>query len=236
MAEQYKELPELLPQTFIERAMRLGTAALADGMEGAGILRNGCMEPEMMPVDISMRMAGTAATVATGEGDNFPIHLAIYQSKPGYVLVVDGKGYRGSAYMGDLMIGASKAIGLCGVVLDGYTRDRKGIIEIGLPVFSRGFMQKSPSKKGPGEINTEITCAGVVVCPGDLVVGDYDGIVVVPRHAIEQVLDKAEKKLVYEKKRVEIISEFEKCRIEGLPLPDIAPQWVLDMMDKTDSV
>lgn len=236
MTEHYKELPELLPQDDIDRAMRLGTAVIADGMDGTGILRNGCMDPEIMPVEISMRMAGTAATVSTKEGDNFPIHLAIYQSRPGYVLVVDGKGYRDSAYMGDLMIGASKAIGLSGVVLDGYTRDRKGLIEIGLPVFSRGFMQRSPSKKGPGEINTAISCAGVTVCPGDLVVGDYDGIVVVPRNLIGQVLEKAEKKLDYEQQRVEVINKFEKCRIEGLPLPDIAPQWVLNMMDKSDKV
>jgi regulator of RNase E activity RraA len=201
-------------------------------MNGMGIFRNGCMDASMMPVDPSMRVVGTAYTVSTEDGDNFPIHVAIYQGKPGYVLVVDGKAYTERAYMGDLMIGAAKAVGLNGVVIDGYVRDKEGLKELGLPVYSKGFMQRSPDKKGPGKINTPVHCAGVEVNPGDLVVGDYDGITVIPREHILEVLENAEKKAEYEMKRQETIAEYAKCRIEGKKLPEIAPSWVTEMLNK----
>jgi regulator of RNase E activity RraA len=230
--DNYKPLPELIPEDIIDRFRVLSTAQLCDGMEGIGIYRNGCMEASMMPVDKSMRMIGTACTVATEDGDNFPIHVAIYQSKPGYVLVVDGQGYMERAYMGDLMTAAAKAIGLSGIVIDGCVRDKIGLQELGLPVFSKGFMQRSPSKKGPGKINTPIICAGINVNPGDLVFGDYDGITVVPRERIYEVLEKAEKKGTYEEKRRETIENYAKCRLEGKELPEIAPSWVIEMLNR----
>ncbi len=230
--ENYKPLPELIPQNIIDRVSKLNTAQVCDGMNAMGIFRNGCMDASMMPVDSSMKVIGTACTVSTEDGDNFPIHVAIYQGRPGYVLVVDGKGYKERAYMGDLMIGAAKAIGLNGIVIDGYVRDKEGLKELGLPVYSKGFMQRSPDKKGPGKINTLVHCAGVEVNPGDLVVGDYDGVTVVPREHILEVLEKAEKKAEYEMKRQEIIVDYGKCRIEGKELPDIAPSWVTEMLKK----
>ncbi|MHB1394625.1 MAG: RraA family protein [Clostridia bacterium] len=228
--ENYKPLPELIPQDIIDRVSKLNTAQLCDGMNAMGIFRNGCMDASMMPVDSSMRVIGTACTVSTEDGDNLPIHVAIYQGKPGYVLVVDGKAYTERAYMGDLMIGAAKAIGLNGIVIDGYVRDKEGLKELGLPVYSRGFMQRSPDKKGPGKINIPIYCAGVAINPGDLVVGDYDGVTVVPREHILEVLEKAEKKAEYEMKRQEAIDNYAKCRQEGKELPDIAPSWVTEML------
>lgn len=230
--ENYKALPELISQDIIDRVSKLNTALLCDGMNDMGIFRNGCMDASMMPVDSSMRVIGTACTVSTEDGDNFPIHVAIYQGNPGYVLVVDGKAYTERAYMGDLMIGAAKAIGLNGVIVDGYVRDREGLRELGLPVFSKGFMQRSPDKKGPGKINVPVNCAGVMVNPGDLVIGDYDGVTVIPREHILEVLEKAEKKAAYEKKREEVIENYAKCRKEGKELPDIAPSWVTEMLNK----
>ena len=114
----YNPLPERIPQELIDRASKLSPSQLCDGMIGMGIIRNGCMDADIMPVRKDSVMIGTACTVATENGDNFPIHLAIYQSKPGYVLVVDGKGYRESPYMGDLMGSAADAIGLNGIVID----------------------------------------------------------------------------------------------------------------------
>jgi len=230
--ENYMPLPDLIPPEIIDRVSKLSTAQLSDGMNGLGIFRNGCMDASMMPVDSSMRVIGTAYTVSTEDGDNFPIHVAIYQGKPGYVLVVDGKAYTERAYMGDLMVGAAKAIGLNGIVLDGYVRDKEGLKELGLPVYSKGFMQRSPDKKGPGKINVPVYCAGVTVNPGDLVVGDYDGVTVIPRERILEVLEKAEKKAEYEVKRQETIENYAKCRKEGKELPDIAPAWVTEMLNK----
>ena len=92
-------------------------------------------------------------------------------------------------------------------------------------------MQRGPSKIGPGAINTPIVCAGAHVKPGDLVVGDSDGVSIVPRERIEEVFAAAEKKLQYEQKRRVTIDEYVQCKKEGKPLPQLAPQWVLDMLE-----
>ena len=226
----YQELPELIPEELIERARELSPAQLCDGMAALGIERNGCMDADLLPLDDAKIMIGTACTVDTEDGDNFPIHVAIYQGKPGYVLVVAGKGYTERAYMGDLMGGAAEAIGLGGIVVDGYVRDKTGLASLKIPIFAKGLMQRSPVKKGPGEINTVVTCAGVKVAPGDLVVGDYDGVTVVPRDRIEEVLAAAEKKGDYELKRREAIANYRKCRQEGRELPNLAPAWVTEML------
>ena len=227
---QYYELPERIPEEIIERVKKLSPAQLCDGMASLGIERNGCMDADLLPLDDGKLMVGTACTVDTEDGDNFPIHVAIYQGKPGYVLVVAGKGYTERAYMGDLMGGAAAAIGLSGIVIDGYVRDKVGLAALDIPVYAKGFMQRSPAKKGPGEINTVVTCAGVKVAPGDLVVGDYDGVTVIPRGRIEEVLAAAEKKGDYELKRRDAIDNYRKCREEGRELPNLAPAWVTEML------
>ena len=94
-------------------------------------------------------------------------------------------------------MGACQAVGFEGMVVDGFTRDRDGNIELGFPVYSKGFMPNGPVKKQEGNINTKISCGGVPVCPGDLVMGDSDGVCVIPREYIEIVLDKAEEKLAF---------------------------------------
>ena len=230
MNHNYQKLPPLVEASLIARAMHFGTAELCDGMQGLGIDRDGCMDAAIMPIDENLKMVGTASTVETSEGDNFPIHVAIYKCRPGYVLVIDGKAYKERTYLGDLMGGAAKAIGIQGLVVDGFVRDKVGLKDMKLPVYSRGFMQRSPLKKGPGKINCPILCGGVKVTPGDLVVGDHDGITVIPRDKIETVLDAAEKKLTYEIKRRNTIAEYERCRKQGEPLPELAPTWVLDML------
>lgn len=230
MSDTYNTLPPLVDEVLVDRALQFGTATLCDGMHEIGIVRDGCMDATIMPLDEGFRMAGTASTVETTDGDNFPIHVAIYQSKPGYVLVVDGKSCMDRAYLGDLMAGAAKAIGINALVVDGCVRDKVGLKQLGLPVFSRGIMQASPIKKGPGSINSPITCGGVNVNPGDLVVGDHDGVVVIPREKIEAVLDAAQKKASYEQKRRLSIAEYERCRTTGAPLPNLAPAWVTEML------
>lgn len=232
MNDTYRQLPPLVDSSLVERAARLSTAALCDGMKGLGIERDGCMDAAIMPVDESMRMVGTAATVETAVGDNFPIHVAIYQCKPGYVLLVDGKAYTERAYLGDLMGGSAKAVGIEGVVIDGFVRDKVGLKEIGLPVYARGFMQRTPDKIGPGTINMPIQCGGLRVNPGDLVVGDHDGVTVIPRDKIEAVLDAAESKNAYEEQRRDSIVEYERARKAGEPLPPLAPQWVVTMLQE----
>lgn len=226
-------MPELLPEEIIRRAGQLNAAQLADGMKGLGIPNDGCMDAGIMPVDLNMRVVGTAMTVETRDGDNFPIHVATYSGKPGYVMVIDGKGCPDKAYFGDLIMGAANAIGYEGMICDGYVRDRAGCIELGMPVFARGFMQRGPGKKDPGEINLPVRCGGITVSPGDLVVGDYDGVTVVPRDRIEEVLAKAEEKKAYEEKRDETIAAYRTAVQNGTERPELAPAWVLDMLNKS---
>lgn len=225
----------LLPTEVIERAKKLNVPLLLDGVKAAklDLLNDGCMEMSIMPVKRGMTVVGTALTVETQDGDNFPIHVASYSFKAdGYVMVIDGKGYEGRAYFGDLIMGACQAVGFKGMVIDGCTRDRDGNIELDFPVYSKGFMPRGPIKKSEGNINTPILCGGVRVEPGDLVVGDSDGVCVIPKQYIEVVLAEAEKKLAYENKRNETIAAYRKARAEGTELPQLAPQWVLDMLNK----
>lgn len=230
--ENYRSLPPLIEELYIQKAKQFGSANLCDGMKGLGIFRDGCMEASLSPINDKLTMVGTACTVETQDGDNFPIHVAIYQGKPGYVLVVDGKGYDEKAYMGDLMGASAKAIGFEGVVIDGCVRDKLGLIDMQFPVFSKGLMPRGPGKKGPGAINTTITCGGIIVNPGDLVVGDCDGVAVVPRNRIEEVLQAAEKKVLYEIDRRRSIADYEECKKGQKELPDLAPSWVTEMLNK----
>ena len=226
----YEKLPPLIPQELIERASKLSSANLCDGMKKVGILKGHNMDPSIKPVADFMKTVGTACTVETKDGDNLPIHVAIYSCQPGYVIVVSGKAYEGSAYMGDLMGGAADAIGGNGIVVDGYERDKVGLTENGMPIFSRGFRPYSPAKKGPGGLNIPVECGGVNVQPGDLILGDYDGVVCIPRDQIEAVLVAAEEKIAYEDKRVTAIENYKVCRKNGEPLPDLTPGWVKDML------
>lgn len=226
-----KKYPELLPQEIIERASKLEATLLCDGMKTLGIPHYGCLDARIKAVDPSMKVVGTAMTIETDNGDNYPIHLATYSApKEGYVMVVDGKGYEGVAYIGDLIMGAAQAVGYKGVVIDGYTRDREGNIALNFPVFSRGLKPAGPIKKDPGKINEPIVCGGVSINPGDLIFADDDGVCVVPREKIEEVLVEAEKKLDYEKKREKTIAEYKEKKEKGEQLPQLAPQWVIDLM------
>lgn len=224
----------LLSEEIISRAKKLNVPLLLDGLKAAkiDIPNGGCMCMQIGPVERGMTVVGTALTVETANGDNFPIHVASYSfDAEGYVMVIDGKGCEERAYFGDLIMGACQAVGFEGMVIDGCTRDRDGNVELNFPVYSRGFMPRGPIKKDEGNINTPILCGGVKVEPGDLVVGDSDGVCVIPVEHIETVLAEAEKKLAYEEKRTQTIAAYRKAKAEGTELPQLAPQWVLDMLN-----
>lgn len=178
-------------------------------------------------------MVGTALTVLTQPGDNRPIHLAIYGAKqPGYVLVIDGHAHEGCAYMGDLMLGACKALDFSGVVINGYIRDWDGVTALDFPVYTRGFLPPAPTKEKDGEINTSICIGGVTIHPGDLVMGDCDGICVIPREHVNAVLDAAEKRKAYEEARQAVIDEYVRAKESGETLPELTPAWAREVLEK----
>ncbi len=226
MNSNWNDTPELLPAEVIARAEKLEPALVSDGMKGTDIPGEGTMDAEIMPVDPSMKIVATAITVNTCNGDNFPIHYATYTTPPGYVMVIDGNDFTRKAYLGDLIAGAAKAVGFKGIVIDGYVRDYEGLKELGLPIFCKGFMQAGPIKKGPGQVNVPIHCGGISVEPGDLVVAGADGVSVVPRARIDEILTNAEAKQRLDLAMQANIDAYNEAVSRGEEPPKLMPAWI----------
>lgn len=137
------------------------------------------------------RILGPACTVKVFPGDNLMVHKSLDLAKPGDVVVVDAAGATSNAVLGDLVATKARHRGISAFVVDGLVRDIPGIAALGdLPVFARGVSPIGPLHRGPGEVNFPVSVGGIVVHPGDLIVGDDNGVVVVPRDACQTILDR----------------------------------------------
>jgi 4-hydroxy-4-methyl-2-oxoglutarate aldolase len=183
--------------TVIQEAAQFPTSILADV---AG--RRGALHGRISPLAPTMRFAGPAITVEIRPGDNLMIHAAMAIARPGDVIVVDGKGDLSSALMGEIMAQQCVALGVAGVVIDGAVRDSEAIRALGFPMFAAGLNPNGPTKFVPGRLNHSISIGGVTVNPGDLIVGDADGVVVIERHKAKAMLPLAAEKLAAETKRI----------------------------------
>ncbi|WP_326540623.1 RraA family protein [Pseudorhodoferax sp.] len=143
-------------------------------------------------------LCGPAVTVRVRPGDNLMLHKALTMVRPGDVLVVDGGGDLRQAIVGGLIRTTCVARQLGGLVLDAAVRDLAEWAEDGMPIFARGHTHRGPSKDGPGEINVPIACAGMAVLPGDLIVGDADGVIAVPAAEAAEVLQRTRAHLARE--------------------------------------
>jgi len=193
---------ERVSPDLVRQAAAFQAAILADV---AG--RRGAMHGRIAALRPRMKLAGPALTVDVRPGDNLMIHAAIAVAKPGDVLVIDGKGDRTSALMGTIMMTACKQLGLAGVVVDGAVRDSLEIDEMDFPVFCVGTNPNGPTKNVPGRIGHAISCGGVHVRPGDLVLADGDGVVVIERERVEPLLPQARKKVADEAARIAQIKQ-----------------------------
>lgn len=164
-----------------------GNICDSNGLEGA-------MAAGMMPLHYRMKLAGTAMTVECQPGDNLTIHKAIALAEPGSVLVISCKGYTDRGVFGELFATSCVARGIAGVVIDGACRDKEDLIDMNFPVYSMGVNPNGTRKEVCGEINVPITCAGVLVNPGDIIVGDADGVVVIKKENAAEVLEKSKAK------------------------------------------
>ena len=164
--------------------------------------RRGTVDGRIRPLSTSTRLAGPAFTIEIRPGDNLMIHAAMAMAKPGDILVVDGKADGNCALMGSIMLTACKKLGLGGVVLDGAHRDTEELLALGFPVYSIGSNPNGPTKYIPGRINWPISCGGVAISPGDLVVGDADGVVVIEREKAASMMDLAGQKVADEQQRI----------------------------------
>jgi 4-hydroxy-4-methyl-2-oxoglutarate aldolase len=184
---------------IIVREFTRPDAQMVKGFEGipTGVVsdamgRTGSMSAEIKPLWPRAKIVGPALTVRTFPADNLMIHKAVTLAKPGDVLVVNAGGYKDAAVFGDLLGFSCKAHGIAGIVIDGASRDAEGMAAIGFPVFARAVLPMGPLKDSPGAINIPVSCGGVAVRPGDVVVGDADGVVVVPQEFAGHVLSRAQ--------------------------------------------
>lgn len=184
-------------QPWIARFLALPVANVSDNM-----WRMTAGGPRLRPMHGSTRMAGPALTVRTAPGDNLMIHKAIDISEPGDVIVVDGGGDLTNALIGELMLSQAIKRGVAGIVINGAVRDADAFPERGLPVFAAGVTHRGPYKNGPGEINTAIALDGMVIEPGDMMLGDSDGLLCVPYDQMEAVCVASESKLAAEEKQM----------------------------------
>ena len=156
--------------------------------------------PTLRPMHASGRLGGPALTVKTRPGDNLMIHKAISMAQPGDVIVVDAGGDLTNSLIGELMVSHSIKRGIAGFIINGAVRDIDYIAAGHFPVYAAGVTHRGPYKDGPGEINVPIAIDGMVIHPGDLVVGDADGLLCVPFDQAEEILAATHKKMEAEKK------------------------------------
>lgn len=191
------------PARLIDALGAFGTANLGDCME-----RFQAMNPAIRSFNPpGVKMAGYAVTVKVSPGDNLMIHKAVDIAGEGAVVVVDGGGDLSHSLVGDILVRLAMRRGVRGFVVDGAIRDVDDIVGLGFPIFARGSTPSGPYKDGPGEVNFPIACGGVVVRPGDIVIGDGDGVVVVPPEHAEGVLDRARRLVENEGKIIAAIED-----------------------------
>jgi len=177
------------PTELVQAFARLPVANVSDAMH-----RVTAAGPLLRPMHISGGMAGVALTVRSRPGDNLMLHKAINMAGPGDIIVCDAGGDLTNALMGELMLAYAVKRGVAGFVLNGAIRDLDAIRQVNLPVFAAGVTHRGPYKDGPGEINTPISLGGMVIEPGDIVIGDSDGVLAVPFADAEAILKKTQAK------------------------------------------
>ena len=200
------------PPELLERFRGAQTSHLVDAMEGRGALdwRVKPLEPA------NAAFVGPALTAFAYPADVVGVMGALAEARAGDVVVVANDGYLGTAVLGDLVAGMMKNKGVAAFVTEGLARDKAGILATGLPVFCAGVVPTSPATNGPGTVGAPVTCGGIHVRPGDIVVGDADGVVVVPLDRAEAVLASLEGVRAAEAKAVAAVeggaTESEKVR------------------------
>ena len=189
-----KDPPLLTIRREFRRPDRALLAKLARAQTGHvvdALLGRGALDHHIKPVDPEKaHFVGPTLTCETGPSDNLAILAALVIAQPGDVIIAASDGFSATAVVGDNVAAMAKNKGVAAIVTDGMARDRDGIVPVGLPVFARGITPNSCVRSGPGKVGLPIVCAGVAIQSGDVVLGDRDGVVIVPRADLADIVGK----------------------------------------------
>lgn len=188
-------------ETISEQYQSVPTTAISDAMDGLNNLHS-----SIKPLKDTYKISGRALTVKMPIGDNHCVLKALDAAEPGDIIVIDAKGDLSRAVAGDFVLGMAKALGIGGFVVDGAIRDLEACKALDFPIFCKGTTIAASNKAGIGEINIPISCGGVSIEPGDIIVGDCDGVTVVPLEKAEKVLADSLEKIKKDEKREASVS------------------------------
>ncbi|WP_134704282.1 RraA family protein [Ammoniphilus sp. YIM 78166] len=183
-------------KNWLERLASLPATSISDAMDGSNN-----MEVGIKPLSPEQRLVGKAFTVQLRAADNLLIQKAIKDAEVGDVLVIDVKGHAQHAVCGDFVVGMAQTMGLAGMVIDGVVRDSMGIKQLNFPIFCKGTTLAASGKGGAGALQVPISCGGATVHPGDVIVADADGVVVIPKDQVGTITLKAEQKVQKDEER-----------------------------------
>lgn len=195
-----------MEKQLVEQYRNVVTPHISDNLN-----RMHAIGTHLRPFHKKGKLVGTALTVKTRPGDNLLVHKAIDMAEPGEVIVVDAGGDLTNAIVGEIMLRLARVKGIAGFIIDGAIRDSAAFLAGDFPIYAKGITHRGPYKDGPGEINVPVSVGGMLVSPGDLIVGDEDGLAVVPVESAEEILMKVR---AQEKKEHEIMASIDNGTVD----------------------